>query len=221
MIFSFCWWFSLLCKNLKAWLGPVCLLLLLFLLPCETDLRKHCYYLWQRMAYLCFILGILLVSCLISGFPGGSDGKASACNAGSPDSIPGSGRSPGEGNGYPLQQSCLENPLSHFEFIFMYCVRECSNFIDLHAGFFFLYLPFLYQVLPLFSTVSSVLAIVLWNIFIMATLKSLSDNSNISVIFVLVSIDYFLFQVEVFLFLSMMSHFQYVQDILGYHARKL
>ena len=42
-------------------------------------------------------------------FPGGSDGKASACNAGDPGSIPGSGRSPGEGNGNPLQHSCLEN----------------------------------------------------------------------------------------------------------------
>ena len=42
---------------------------------------------------------------------GGSDGKASACNAGDPDSIPGSGRSPGEGNGNPLQHSCLENPV--------------------------------------------------------------------------------------------------------------
>ena len=45
-----------------------------------------------------------------SGFPGGSDGKESACNAGDPGSIPGSGRSPGEGNGNPLQYSCLENP---------------------------------------------------------------------------------------------------------------
>ena len=39
---------------------------------------------------------------LIYGFPGGSEGKASACNAGDPGSIPGSGRSPGEGNGNPL-----------------------------------------------------------------------------------------------------------------------
>ena len=46
----------------------------------------------------------------ILGFPGGSDGKASACNAGDPGSIAGSGRSPGEGNGYPFQYSCLENP---------------------------------------------------------------------------------------------------------------
>ena len=45
------------------------------------------------------------------GFPGGSEVKASACNAGDLGSIPGSGRSPGEGNGKPLQYSCLENPI--------------------------------------------------------------------------------------------------------------
>ena len=44
-------------------------------------------------------------------FPGGSDDKASAYNAGEPGSIPGSGRSPGEGNGNLLQYSCLENPM--------------------------------------------------------------------------------------------------------------
>ena len=43
------------------------------------------------------------------GFPGGSDCKESACNVGAPGSIPGLGRSPGEGNGNPLQYSCLEN----------------------------------------------------------------------------------------------------------------
>ena len=43
--------------------------------------------------------------------PGSSEGKASACNAGDPGSIPGSGRSPGEGNGNTLQDSCLENPM--------------------------------------------------------------------------------------------------------------
>ena len=48
---------------------------------------------------------------LFWGFPGGSDGKASACNEGDLGSIPGSGRSPGEGNGNPLQYSCLENPI--------------------------------------------------------------------------------------------------------------
>ena len=46
-----------------------------------------------------------------SGFPGGSEVKASASNAGDMGLIPGSGRSPGEGNGNPLQYSCLENPI--------------------------------------------------------------------------------------------------------------
>ena len=45
------------------------------------------------------------------GFPGGSEVKDSACNAGDLGSIPGLGRSPGEGNGNPLQYSCLENPM--------------------------------------------------------------------------------------------------------------
>ena len=47
---------------------------------------------------------------LIMGLPGGSDGEVSACNAEDLDLIPVSGRSPGEGNGNPLQYSCLENP---------------------------------------------------------------------------------------------------------------
>ena len=45
------------------------------------------------------------------GFPGGSDGKESACNAADVGSIPGSERFPGEGNGNPFQYSCLENPM--------------------------------------------------------------------------------------------------------------
>ena len=44
-------------------------------------------------------------------FPSGSDSKESACNAEDPGSIPGLRRSPGEVNGYPLQYSCLENPM--------------------------------------------------------------------------------------------------------------
>ena len=47
----------------------------------------------------------------LEGFPGGSEIKASAHNVGDPGSIPGSGRSPGEGNGNPLQYSCFENPM--------------------------------------------------------------------------------------------------------------
>ena len=47
----------------------------------------------------------------IRGFPHSSVGKESTCNAGDPGLIPGSGRSPGEGNGNPLQYCCLENPM--------------------------------------------------------------------------------------------------------------
>ena len=46
-----------------------------------------------------------------AGFPGGSDCKATACSAGDPGLIPGSGKPPGEGAGYPLQYSCLENSM--------------------------------------------------------------------------------------------------------------
>ena len=47
----------------------------------------------------------------VGGFPGSSAGKKSACNAGDPSWIPGSGRSPGGQHGNPLQNSCLENPM--------------------------------------------------------------------------------------------------------------
>ena len=49
--------------------------------------------------------------CLILGFSGGSDGIESACSEGYLGSVPGSGRSPGEGNGYAFQYSGLENPM--------------------------------------------------------------------------------------------------------------
>ena len=56
---------------------------------------------------------MVLCSLFTRGFPGDSGGKESAVNAGDPDSIPGSGRSSGEGNGYPLQYSCLENSMEN------------------------------------------------------------------------------------------------------------
>ena len=62
----------------------------------------------QYSALLAFEFGFLEAT---RDFPGGSDGKASANNAGDPGSNPGSGRSPGEGNGNSLQYSCLENPM--------------------------------------------------------------------------------------------------------------
>ena len=58
------------------------------------------------------------------GFPGGSDGKESACTTGDPGLIPGSGRSPGEGNGNPPQYSCLENSMDRGQI-----VQQKLNFI--------------------------------------------------------------------------------------------
>ena len=51
----------------------------------------------------------MYIDSFVLGFHGGSDGKESACSAGDSGSIPGLGRSPGEGNGNPLQYPCLEN----------------------------------------------------------------------------------------------------------------
>ena len=62
---------------------------------------------FQVIVYNCFSSPFMF----FGAFPGGSDSKASACNAGDPGLIPGSGRSPGEGNGNPLQHSCLEHPM--------------------------------------------------------------------------------------------------------------
>ena len=57
------------------------------------------------------LVKVMVFPVVINGFPSGSEVKASACNAGDLSSIPGSGRSPGEGNDNPLQYSCLENPM--------------------------------------------------------------------------------------------------------------
>ena len=67
---------------------------------------------WENTHLFLFLFYLFsLFACNISvGFSGGSDSKESACNAGDLGLIPGSGRSPGEGNGYPFQYSCLVNP---------------------------------------------------------------------------------------------------------------
>ena len=64
----------------------------------ETSLRRHHSFIKKMNIHTI-------------DFPGGSEVKASASSAGDLGSIPGSGRSPGEGNGNPLQYSCLENPM--------------------------------------------------------------------------------------------------------------
>ena len=65
------------------------------------------------LRYALLILTLIMLIMYFDGvlvvFPGGSDSKASVYNVGDPGSIPGLGRSPGEGNGNPLQDYCLEN----------------------------------------------------------------------------------------------------------------
>ena len=72
-----------------------------------------CYRAWVTNSWIQLSdwTTMLMVLNISVGFPGGSDGKEPACNSGDPDSIPGLGRSPGKGNGNPLQYSCLENPM--------------------------------------------------------------------------------------------------------------
>ena len=76
------------------------------------------------------------------GFPGGSDSKGSACNAGDLGSIPGSRRSPGEGHSNPLQYSCLENSVlitialtaSVVIFHFILPLYECIRYFGPDSG---------------------------------------------------------------------------------------
>ena len=84
------------------------------LLVCSAQfgLASPYHYLSQSLKiYLCVHTHTHTHTHHIRGFPGGSDGKESACNAGDLGLIPGSERSPGEGNGNPLQYSCLENSM--------------------------------------------------------------------------------------------------------------
>ena len=67
--------------------------------------------LWGRGRKSNFLLFAFIYIYIFGGFPGGLGSEESACNTGDLCLIPGSERSPGEGNGYPLQYSCLENSM--------------------------------------------------------------------------------------------------------------
>ena len=77
-----------------------------------TGVRCDFWY-WKegRGRYRIFKMCVCVYLFVYGGFPGGSEVKVSACNAGDLGSIPGLGRSPGEGNGNPFQYSCLEKPM--------------------------------------------------------------------------------------------------------------
>ena len=77
----------------------------------------------------------LAALCLSWGFFGGSDGEESACSVGDLGSIPGLGRSPGEGHGYPLQYSCLENSMDRGAWrATVHCVLKSLTWLGLCCG---------------------------------------------------------------------------------------
>ena len=116
------------------------------------------------------------------GFPDGSEVKVPACNVGDPASIHGSGRSPGEGNGTPLQYSCLENPVGtgawqgvaewdtaerrpFFHFTRFHCSSACGvlqNFIPSCERAAFVYLFISWRTFSLFGTFRLLPVMLLW-----------------------------------------------------------
>ena len=82
---------------------------LLALNACQRSRFPFVEWPLQAVQYLDLLNCVYLL--YIKGFPGGSGSKESACNAGNRGSVPESGRSAGEGNSYPFQYSCLENPM--------------------------------------------------------------------------------------------------------------
>ena len=92
-------------------LGSVVIFTILILPIQEHGVSLHLCHLWFLSSVSYSFLHTSLLSLYVCLFHGGSDGKASACNVENPGSIPGLGRSPGEGNGNPFQYSCLENPM--------------------------------------------------------------------------------------------------------------
>ena len=79
----------------------------------ERQIKRQVIYTIKLVRYCTFLLQGMVIkqyNCFLMGFPGGSAVKNPPANTGDMGSIPGSGRSPGEGNGNPLQYSCLGNP---------------------------------------------------------------------------------------------------------------
>ena len=100
-----------LCLTLIVNLSPWLQLELLNPQNTSTGRSLSVYLLLSVPVVLAYLLNLLLLRLRLMDFTGGSDGKESACNAGDPGSILGSGKSPGEGNGNPLQYSYLESSM--------------------------------------------------------------------------------------------------------------
>ena len=109
-----------------------CLVLTYLSLP-QVSLLKD-----DSVVYVCVCVDVCVCVCVfmyiymyMAGFPCSSVGKEPACNAGDLGSIPGSGRSLGEGNGNPLQYSCLENPIDRSLAGYSpWCCKSWTRFSD-------------------------------------------------------------------------------------------
>ena len=113
---SGCQWVLFLLRAVEKNLAPAsplasCGLLAIFRVPWLTEASPLSLPSCSMVVSLHMSVTRSLLFMRILGFPGGSDGKESTCNVGHLGSIPGSGRSPGEGNSYPLQYSFLENSM--------------------------------------------------------------------------------------------------------------
>ena len=92
-----------------CYIAGLCWLSYILFIHSRIDGRLGCFHL-LAVVNSDTVNGCVKISAWL-GFPVGSDGKESGCNAGDLGSVRGSGRSPKEGNGYPLQYSCLENSM--------------------------------------------------------------------------------------------------------------
>ena len=116
-------WENVVCTQAECWTctdqafqGPHYVFFLSLAGHDNPNWSTWCTLIWVMLtAIFCFYSFPMVIFSWLEkvtrGFPGGSEVKASASNVGDPGSIPGSGTSPGEGNGNPLQFSCLENPM--------------------------------------------------------------------------------------------------------------
>ena len=102
----------------------------------ECSLPSLCFSHSKRAPDTCLPFSLFPVYVDYQGFPGGTRGEESSCNAGDVGSIPGSGRCPGRGHGNPLQYSCLENPWARslVGYIPWGCKESDTTKVTSHAG---------------------------------------------------------------------------------------
>ena len=101
---------------------------------------------WAFTEYCIEFLSLLITCLYVVGFPCGSAGKESTCNVGDLGSIPGLGRSSGEGKGYPLQHSDLENSMDY-----IHGVAKSQTRLTFTFTFHFLIYGSVYMTIPVFQ----------------------------------------------------------------------